>query len=217
MPVCSLGRGIGSYGSLKTILNKRKENLLSSQSREDLHPGRHDPSKTTPSIPSGKERSFTSFILTFVISFGTWLVLSGKFDFLHISLGIVSCLIVAIISGELLVPPQRIRGIFVVWLRFIRYLPWMLYQIFLANIYMMYLVFHPRMMDLIDPRIIRFKSRLTHEMSLFIFANSITLTPGTITVYVTIHGDYTVHVIDKKSGQSLPGEMEKRVAKIIGE
>ena len=187
------------------------------QTRGDLEAKRRDSSNKTPTISSQKKRPFTSFILTFVICFAAWLVLSGRFDFLHISLGIVSCLIVTFISGELLVPPQRIRGLSMVWIRFIRYLPWLLYQIFLANIYVMYLVFHPRMMELIDPRIIRFKSRLTHEMSLFIFANSITLTPGTITVYVTIHGDYTVHVIDKKSGQSLPGEMEKRVAKIIGE
>ncbi len=81
----------------------------------------------------------------------------------------------------------------------------------------MYLVFHPKMMDLIDPRIIRFKSRLNREMSHLIFANSITLTPGTITVFVSIYGDYAVHAIDEQSGQSLPGEMEKRVARIIGE
>jgi multicomponent Na+:H+ antiporter subunit E len=81
----------------------------------------------------------------------------------------------------------------------------------------MYLVFHPKMMDLIDPRIIRFKSKLDREISHLIFANSITLTPGTITVFVSIYGDYAVHAIDQQSGQSLPGEMEKRVSKILGE
>ncbi len=54
-------------------------------------------------------------------------------------------------------------------------------------------------------------------MSLFIFANSITLTPGTITVYVSINGRYTVHVIDKQSGTALPGEMEERVRRLMGE
>jgi len=97
------------------------------------------------------------------------------------------------------------------------YIPWLLYQVLLANIHVMYLVFHPRMIDLIDPRIIRFKSRLKKPMSLFIFANSITLTPGTITVFVSITGEYAVHVIDEKSGDSLPGEMEERVARLMGE
>ena len=80
----------------------------------------------------------------------------------------------------------------------------------------MYLVLHPRMTKLIDPGIIRFKSKLNDEMSLFIFANSITLTPGTITVHVTVNGDYAVHAIDRKSGEPLPGEMEQRISKIMG-
>ena len=147
----------------------------------------------------------------------TWLVLSGRFDFLHITLGIIACSIVALVSGENLVPPQSLRGLFPIWIRFIRYLPWLLYQIFLANIHVMRLVFHPRMMELIDPKIIRFKSKLNHEMSHLIFANSITLTPGTITVYVSTHADYAVHAIDEVSGQSLPGEMEKRISEILGE
>lgn len=81
----------------------------------------------------------------------------------------------------------------------------------------MFLVFHPRMLELIDPRIMRFKSRLKKPMSLFIFANSITLTPGTVTVYVSINGEFTVHVIDEQSGTALPGEMEERVARLMGE
>ncbi len=103
------------------------------------------------------------------------------------------------------------------WLRFIKYIPWLLYQIFLANIHVLYLTFHPRMMELIDPRIIKFKSKLKSDMSLVTFANSITLTPGTITVYVSIDGDFKVHAIDKASGDPLPGEMEEQIGKAFGE
>ena len=95
-----------------------------------------------------------------------------------------------------------------------RYIPWLLYEIFLANLHILYLVFHPRMMELIDPKIIRFRSKLKKDFSLVTFANSITLTPGTITVYVSIDGNFHVHAIDKKSGDALPGEMEDRVAEM---
>jgi multicomponent Na+:H+ antiporter subunit E len=54
-------------------------------------------------------------------------------------------------------------------------------------------------------------------MARFILANSITLTPGTITVFASLFGNFTVHVIDDESGQGLPGEMEDRVGKIYGE
>lgn len=187
------------------------------QKRGNLNPGGPVPSDVSPSTSNKKERSLLPFIITFVACFVVWLILSGKFDVFHISLGIISCLIVAYSSAELLVPSPRLGNLIKVWLRFIRYLPWLLYQIFLANLHVMYIVFHPKMMKLIDPEIIRFKSRFSDEMSLFIFANSITLTPGTITVYVTVNGDYAVHSIDKTCAEALPGEMEERVSKIIGD
>jgi multicomponent Na+:H+ antiporter subunit E len=174
-------------------------------------------SDEAPTKPPRTKKFLAPFVLTFFVSFATWLVLSGKFDLFHISLGIIACIIVAYYSGDLLFSAPVTGDLPKLWLRFIQYLPWLLYQVFLANIHVLYLILHPRMMELIDPRIIRFNSRLKHEMSHLIFANSITLTPGTITVYVTIYGEYRVHVIDKKSGQSLPGKMEQRVARIMGE
>ncbi|NIR13448.1 MAG: protein MnhE, partial [Desulfobacterales bacterium] len=62
--------------------------------------------------------------------------------------------------------------------------PWHIYQIFLAGSYVAYLALHPRMSVLIDPHIIRFKTRLKKDLSLMTFGNSITLTPGTITVLI---------------------------------
>lgn len=73
------------------------------------------------------------------------------------------------------------------------------------------------MMELIDPRIIRFRSKLKGDLSRVTFANSITLTPGTITVYVSLDGDFRVHAIDEKSRVGLPGEMEERIAKAFRE
>ncbi len=167
--------------------------------------------------PPRQTRSVAVFLLTFFILFGIWLLLSGKFDRLHISLGVISCLIVAFISSDLLFTSSETKGMTATCLRFLRYIPWLLYQIFLANIHVLYLTFHPKMMDLIDPKIIRFRSKLKSNISLLTFANSITLTPGTITVYVSVYGDFQVHTIDKPSGQSLPGEMEARVGRIFGE
>ena len=166
---------------------------------------------------SRRAKKVVPFCLTFVICFATWIVLSGRFDFFHITLGIIACTIVASLSGSILISRRGLEKLPGQWLRFILYIPWLLYQVLLANIHVMYLVFHPRMLELIDPRIIRFKSRLKKPMSLFILANSITLTPGTITVFVSINGEYAVHVIDEESGNALPGEMEERVARLMGE
>jgi len=152
-----------------------------------------------------------------LVMFCVWLVFSGRFDGFHLTLGAFCCAIVASVSGDLLFRSPANRRLPLLWLRFMGYVPWLLYQIFRANLYVMYLVFHPRMMELIDPQIIEFNSKLKSDVSRTTFANSITLTPGTITVNVSALGKFSVHCIDKESGKPLPGEMEARIAKVFGE
>ncbi|MBT8328358.1 MAG: Na+/H+ antiporter subunit E [Desulfofustis sp.] len=158
-----------------------------------------------------------SFAITFLICFATWIILSGRLDFFHLGLGVIACAIVARLSSTKLISRRGIENLPRQWFLFVCYVPWLLYQVFLANLHVMSLAFNPRLIEVIDPKIIRFKSKLTRPMSLFIFANSITLTPGTITVFVSITGEFTVHVIDEYSGLSLPGEMEEKVAELMGE
>ncbi len=161
-----------------------------------------------------KKRDFT---ITFMVMFPFWMVLSGRFDLFHLSLGVISCGIVAGFSGDLLLSAVGQRS----WLKlskgFLRYLPWLFLQIFLSSLHMLRLALHPRMKELIDPRVVRFKSRLGDELALVTFANSITLTPGTITVFVDLDGEFRVHAIDRSCAEALPGEMERRVGAIFGE
>lgn len=168
--------------------------------------------------PPVKARRFSAgFFLTFLVMFAMWLVFSGRFDAFHLILGVISCGIVAVLSGDLLFPARIDRKLPFVWLRFAGYIPWLLYQIFVANLHVMYLVFHPRMRELIDPKIIEFDSKLSSDVARTTFANSITLTPGTITVHVTAAGKFSVHCIDTESGKPLPGKMEAKIAKVFGE
>ncbi len=168
-----------------------------------------------PAGKPSKRFAATSFILTFCIMALFWVLFSGKFDAFHISLGIASCLIVSALNHRFLFTSGvRIRLI-IHWVRFIGYIPWLFYQIFLANLHVLYLVFHPRMLELIDPKIIQFNSKLKNDVPRTTFAKSITLTPGTITVHVSVMGKYSVHCIDDKSGESLPGEMEERIEKVF--
>lgn len=157
------------------------------------------------------------FVITFFVMLPFWLMLSGRFDPFHLSLGVISCGIVAGFSGDLLLSSIGGRN----WLRvgkgFLKYIPWLFLQIFLSSLHMLRLALHPRMKELIDPRVVRFKSRLKDELALVTFANSITLTPGTITVFVDLDGEFRVHAIDKTCAESLPGEMERRVGAIFME
>jgi multicomponent Na+:H+ antiporter subunit E len=124
-------------------------------------------------------------------------------------------MIVARSSGDLLFSKERVeRKHFYQFGRFCRYLPWLFYQILLANIYVMKLALHPDMPQLIDPHVIRFKTNLKGDLPLTTFANSITLTPGTITLLIQ-EGYFYVHSISQKVADDLlTGEMEQKVSEI---
>ena len=183
------------------------------------HQGSPSPSEDAASVRPARSRRifFYPFVLTFLIMLVLWVLLSGKFDPFHMAMGLISCAIVSFLSSDLLFPSPKIEGLVGHWVRFGIYIPWLMLEIIKANLHVTYLVFHPRMMELIDPRIIKFRSKLKSDLALVTFANSITLTPGTITVDISLDGDFKVHAIDKASGEPLPGEMEARIAKAFGE
>jgi multicomponent Na+:H+ antiporter subunit E len=191
------------------------EQTMESMDRE--HSINSDEVGSSAGSPRNRRLFFYPFILTFIIMCGTWVLLSGKFDAFHLSLGVISCALVAYFSSDFLFSSPKPRGVLSQWVRFATYIPWLMVEIVKANLHVMKLVLHPRGMDMIDPKIVKFRSKLKSDLALVTFANSITLTPGTITVSVSLDGDFKVHAIDKASGDPLPGEMEQRIAKAFGE
>lgn len=159
---------------------------------------------------------FMSGIVTFFVLLIFWIFMSGLFDLWHFGLGMVSCALIAYMSNDLLFKDMKVASKGRETIRLIRYIPWLLYQIYLANIYVVKLALHPKMSHLIYPHIVKFRTKLKKDVSVVTFANSITLTPGTITVLV--EDDYFyVHAIDIPVAESLPGDMEKRVGHVFGE
>ena len=179
-----------------------------------VSPSTPDPS---PIIPQRNYRIHT-FLLTFVLMFVVWILLSGRFDAFHLGMGVISSALVAYFSRDLLFVSGRLQGLSTLFARLILYFPWLLWQIILANIHVLRLAFHPRLMEQLDPHILRLRSRLKTDLSLVTYSNSITLTPGTITVYASINGEVTVHALDRHSGdEEALRTMEEKVARAFGE
>jgi multicomponent Na+:H+ antiporter subunit E len=163
-----------------------------------------------------REKTFGIF-LTFCLMVVFWILLSGIFDAFHLISGLLCCAIVAIISQDLLVKGKTEKKL-LKSLRLIIYIPWELWQIVLANIDVAYRVLHPKMP--IDPLIIEFETTLRGEFSLVTLANSITLTPGTITILVEPErGAFLVHAIAKEPAEALLVDqtMQKKVAHVFME
>jgi multicomponent Na+:H+ antiporter subunit E len=70
------------------------------------------------------------------------------------------------------------------------------------------------MNELVEPQMVEFETKLEKELSKFVLANSITLTPGTVTVRVE-GSRFLVHALTDKVARDIPGVMEKRIANIF--
>jgi multicomponent Na+:H+ antiporter subunit E len=131
-----------------------------------------------------------------LVFFGIWLLLSQSYTGFHMALGLVVALGVALLNTE----RGRSRVENVRWLRMLAYVPWLLWRILQSGIHLSYLILHPRLP--IDPKLIRYHTDLKEEVGIVLLGNSITLTPGTITVEVNSH-ELVVHAMDDDSADDL--------------
>lgn len=156
------------------------------------------------------------YAITFAILYVHWIIWSGMLDAFHLSLGVVSCGIVTYMSHDFLFRRERFAAKDVTEaFRFIFYIPWLMYQIILSNIYVARIVLNPDMP--IDPRFVWYKSKLKKDFSHATFSNSITLTPGTITTDI-VDGEYYVHCLDQSITDDLmSGDMERKIAHVFEE
>ena len=146
--------------------------------------------------------------------FAVWLVLSGHFDPLHLAFGLVcSALVAQCSSGLLLTDKPSLHLLAATW-GAVRFLPWLLYEIIVANLHLVYLVCRPQRLR---PQIVRFRTQLRGDVAKVFLGNAITLTPGTITL--DIDGDeFIVHAVSDVSAASLrTGEMERRIGRALNQ
>ena len=155
-------------------------------------------------------------ILIFSLLLITWVILSGLLDEFHIGLGILSCFLVTWLSSGLLFNDRswsfhsRLRQAF----RLFFYLSWLLWQIVLANIHVLRISFSTRVRERIQPQLVRFRSGLKSDFEKYVLAQSITLTPGTVTLKID-DDVFLVHAISDVAAEGLMGSMADRVRHVF--
>lgn len=143
-------------------------------------------------------RRFIYFVLAFVIwILLTWPLVDGKIDIHVVAAGVIASVIVAFLFHEVLPKEHHvfISPLRIFW--FLVYVPVFFYYIVKANLDVVYRALHPKMP--IKPGIVKIKTTLKTASGITALANSITLTPGTLTVDLTDDGFLYVHWINVKS------------------
>ena len=143
-------------------------------------------------------RRLIYFVLAFIIwILAAWPFVDGKIDLQVIVAGFVVAFIVSILFHEILPKEHRvfISPVRVFWA--LVYVPVFFYYVIKANFDVVYRALHPKMP--IKPGIVKIKTDLKTESGITALANSITLTPGTLTVDLTDDGYLYVHWIYVRS------------------
>jgi multicomponent Na+:H+ antiporter subunit E len=155
------------------------------------------------------------FSLLFATLFGFWLLLSGFWDNgLLLALGLVSSLFVAWI-GVRLEQPESGGYSPGMLLRLPRYLAWLVGAIVRANIDVVRCIWTPDVHP-ISPVTGRLPASQRTRLGKTIYANSITLTPGTVAIEVS-DDDILVHALTREAFADLAGgDMDRRVTHAEG-
>jgi len=137
-----------------------------------------------------------------VVLLGFWLALSGHYTPMLISFGVGSSIFVVWVANRMDVVDHEGVPLHLTW-RFLVYFPWLMKEVFVANLQVAKLILDPKMP--ISPRMVVFHGSQETDLGRVIYANSITLTPGTITTGVE-GKEYQIHALsaaDLETGEEV--------------
>lgn len=138
-----------------------------------------------------------------------WLLLSGYLKGLLLMFGVVSVLLVLGLAARMQVVDHEGHPYHLKPLQVLRYWGWLLVEIVKSNLDVSKRILLPSAP--IDPELLRVRTSQSTGVGQVIYANSITLTPGTVSV--DLEGQHIeVHALTRETADALRGgEMDRRV------
>mgnify|MGYP003888684895 CR=1 FL=1 len=153
-------------------------------------------------------------LASFLILFLFWILWSGKFDALHLAMGVVSIMLISAWVIQLQSKTELYPNLKSL-VAFEAYSFWLFYEIVIANIEVLKLSFSSQLSEVLDPHMIELDANASGEFAQFLLANSITLTPGTVTMGVEGQ-QLEIHSLLTGSESGLQ-EIDARISRIFNE
>lgn len=142
-----------------------------------------------------------------------WLLWSGLYKPLLLSLGLISCVLTMILVRRMQFFDDEVYSFHLSW-RLIRYWGWLVTEIWRSSIEVTKIVLHPKCP--VSPHTVEVKTDASDNFTQVLLGNSITLTPGTLTIDV-YEGVLTVHTLTDAGAKALlSGEMAAKVNAVTG-
>jgi len=154
-------------------------------------------------------------IASFVVAlFVFWILMSGMFEPFLLGLGLLSVLIVAWFARRMEIADREGHPAHLRLVAVVSYWLWLFGEILKAGLQVARIILDPRLP--ISPTLVRFRPSQETAVGLATHANSITLTPGTITVQAN-HQEFLVHALTREGAAGVvESEMNRRVRHFEG-
>lgn len=147
---------------------------------------------------------------TFLVLLAFWLLLSGVFTPFLIAAGVGSALAVVAFARRMEVVDREGHPVNL-WRIVVSYWPWLMIEILKSGWAVTKAVVDPR---LISPTLVRFRPSQRSVVGIVTHANSITLTPGTITIEASAD-EFLVHALTREGAAgTVDSEMDRRVTQL---
>jgi multicomponent Na+:H+ antiporter subunit E len=148
-------------------------------------------------------------IYTACALFAGWLMLTQSTAPLHLTVGVVAAFVIARLNTA----PNQHKTAKISWINAILYVPWLIWKVLQSGTHIAYLILHPRMP--IEPKLIRYETKLASPLGVVLLGNSITLTPGTITAEITSN-ELVIHAMDQSAAGDITGLiLERKIATVV--
>lgn len=142
-----------------------------------------------------------------------WLLLSGIYTPFLVLAGLASSLAVTLLAWRMEVADREGHPLHLTAAA-LAYWPWLILEIAKSGWTVARIILDPRLP--ISPTLVRFAPSQKSTVGLVTYANSITLTPGTVTVEAD-HREFLVHALTREAAAGLAGsEMDRRVCRFEG-
>ena len=143
----------------------------------------------------------------FIILLGLWLLMSGHYSVLITSLGVVSCAFCVYLARRAKLIDNEGLPLFF-FPRLINYILWLFKEIFNSNVSTGKAIITGN----INPEIFIVKSSQNTDVARVTYANSITLTPGTVTTKIN-KNEFEVHALNSNFGDDVRSNLMDRKVK----
>ncbi len=151
-------------------------------------------------------------VLTFILWMVIWLLWSGLYKPLLITLGVISCLFTLFLAHRMGFFKRDVFSLHLTY-RLIPFWGWLAIELVKSNLEVARIVLSPKMP--VSPTVVQLTAQTENPVLQAILGNSITLTPGTVTLD-DHEGELLVHCLTRQGADALlEGDMNRRVSALL--